>query len=130
MRAAPTLTSQGSYDDMVKAVARGEFDCAVADVSITSARESIVAFSTPYFVDPVKLAVRLPLVNAAGLFSFLSPFEGSLWVTYLALAVSCGVLLFFFERGHNEELTLVSRVRGKQGKEATKRCMSVGKNST
>lgn len=98
-----------TYDSMVRLVGSGDYDCAVADVTTTSARMQVAVFTSPYYVDTVQLAVRSPLVASAGLFSFLSPFSATLWITYLLLAVACGVLLFIFERGHNEELSYVSR---------------------
>lgn len=103
---------------MVAMVASGAYDCAVADISITSAREAIVAFSAPYYVDNVQLAVRSPLIKPASLFRFLDPFSPTLWVTYLSLALTCGILLFLFERGHNSELTLIARVSGMDGRDS------------
>ena len=53
---------QGSYDEMVAAVAKGQYNCAVADVTITSAREKTALFTTPYFSDYVQVGVALTRV--------------------------------------------------------------------
>jgi len=109
IRITYTITN-ATYNSIVADVGAGAFDCAVADISITTARLQIAAFSLPYFSDAVQLAVRKPTVTAAGLFSFLAPFSMTLWITYFVLALVCGVLFFIFEHKSNEDLELASGV--------------------
>jgi ABC-type amino acid transport substrate-binding protein len=102
--------SNGTYNSLVSAVSDGAYDCAVGDLSITTDRLKAVSFSLPYFIDDSQLTVRQPLLRSAGLFSFLSPFSAALWVTYVAFALACGLVLFVIEHARNEYLNFAAGV--------------------
>jgi ABC-type amino acid transport substrate-binding protein/ABC-type branched-subunit amino acid transport system substrate-binding protein len=93
-----------TYNALVLGTATGGYDISVGDITITGQRETIVAFSMPYYYDGMRLAARKASSPSLDLFNFLAPFTMELWVTYALVAVACGVLFFLFEADSNTEL--------------------------
>lgn len=50
-------------DDRLAAVLSGEVDVAIAGLAVTPARERIVSFSVPYYLDGTGLITRLPTIR-------------------------------------------------------------------
>ncbi len=74
----------GNADEIVKAVARGDYDIAVAAVGLTKDREQVVEFTQPY-EDLTLLVVTQTGYTGEGpsLWSFTEPFQGSVWLMIL-----------------------------------------------
>ena len=96
-------TNQG-YTGMVKRVADGEYDIIVGDVTVTSARRELAAFSTSIFDNSLRLIIRKPTPDQVELFSFLKPFSLTLWVMILSALLITSLLIFLVERHENEAL--------------------------
>ena len=93
-----------SYAGMVKRVANGEYDLIVGDVTVTSARRELVAFSTSIFDNSLRLIIRKPTPDQVELFSFLKPFSLTLWVMILSALLITSLLIFLVERHENKAL--------------------------
>ncbi len=93
-----------SVDAMLDGVTKGQFDVAIAAISVTAAREQVVDFSTPYFYTGVGVAVPIDRVA-----SWLPVFRSIMSVGFLqavlallGLALLMGVLIWTLERRANE----------------------------
>ena len=82
----------------------GNFDVAVAAITVTPARQNLVDFSVPYFHTGIGVAVQAnritgwgPVIRSIASFSFLQAAMGLLGLAFLA-----GALIWFFERRTNE----------------------------
>lgn len=88
------------FGDMLDMVARGEADAAIANISITAAREQVLDFSQPIFESGLQIMVH---GDAASPSIFSALFSKDI---LLAIALSFGVLfaggmlMWRFERGH------------------------------
>ncbi|XP_038884545.1 glutamate receptor 2.9-like [Benincasa hispida] len=94
---------EGSYDDLIVAVYRREFDAAVGDITILANRSSFVDFTLP-FTDPgiaVIVPVRYDLVDHGWL--FLKPLTLKLWITSFCFFVFMGFVVWILEHQNTEE---------------------------
>lgn len=84
----------------------GEFDVAVAAITVTSARERRVDFSWPYFQTGTGIAVQTNLLTSwtPVIRSVLSYSFAQAVLALLGLAFVAGLLIWYFERGVNEGL--------------------------
>jgi len=90
---------------LIDGVAAGKFDIGVAALTVTAERENTVDFTTPFYATGLGIAVRTggllswtPVLRALTSFGFL---QAVLALFGLALAV--GLIVWFFERRHNED---------------------------
>ncbi|WP_407175157.1 transporter substrate-binding domain-containing protein [Bradyrhizobium sp. STM 3562] len=93
-----------SVPSLLDGVRTGDFDVAVAAITVTPAREQQVDFTTPYFHTGTGVAVQsdrvaswMPVVRSITSYSFMQAI-GAL----LGLALLAGVLIWLFERRNNE----------------------------
>ena len=93
-----------SVGALLDGVHSGDFDLAVAAITITPEREQQVDFTTPYFHTGTGVAVRsdriaiwLPIIRSITSYSFLLAIGG-----LLVLALLVGALIWLFERRNNE----------------------------
>jgi ABC-type amino acid transport substrate-binding protein len=93
--------SSQSYNELVAAVAAGEADMLVGDVTITSARSTRVAFSQPYYQNSNVLVVRRPQPAAPDIYFFLRPFSLYVWLAWLASMALSSALTTFYETQHS-----------------------------
>ena len=93
-----------SYSNLIQAVVRGDYDFVVSDMTVTSARRSLVTFSTSIFDNSLRLIIRKPKIDQVALLSHLGPFSLRLWMVILATTICTSVLLCLVERHHNETL--------------------------
>jgi len=92
-----------SVNSLLDGVRAGNFDVAVAAITVTPAREQQVDFTTPYFHSGTGVAVQadrisnwLPVIRSIASYSFLQAALALLGLTFLA-----GLLIWFFERRSN-----------------------------
>ena len=90
-----------SYNELVAAVAAGAADMLVGDVTITGARQALVAFSQPYYQNSNVLVVRRPQPAAPDLYFFLRPFSLQVWLAWLASMALSSVLTTYYETQHS-----------------------------
>lgn len=93
------LRRAGQFGDMLDMVARGEADAAIANISITAAREQVFDFSQPIFSSGLQIMVHADAARPSIWAALFSRDIG------LAIALSFGVLfvggmlMWRFERG-------------------------------
>jgi polar amino acid transport system substrate-binding protein len=94
-----------SVSDLIDQTAGGKLDAAVGALTVTAKREQVIDFTPSYFSTGYGIAVPVggeaswrPVVRAMTSFGFL---QSILVLVGLALAV--GVVVWLFERRHNEE---------------------------
>lgn len=93
-----------SVNALLDGLRSGNFDVAVAAITVTSAREQQVDFTTPYFhtgagvaVQSDRIASWMPVIRSIVSYSFLQAALALLGLTFLA-----GLLIWFFERHSND----------------------------
>jgi polar amino acid transport system substrate-binding protein len=98
------FTEADSVDALLDGLRTGNFDVAVAAITVTPAREQQVDFTTPYFHTGTGVAVQadrisnwLPVIHSMASYSFLQAAVALLGLTFLA-----GVLIWLFERRSND----------------------------
>jgi polar amino acid transport system substrate-binding protein len=94
-----------NVDALIQGVAKKDFDVAVAPLTVTAARFEVVDFTQPYFSSGLGIAVPaggepswLPLLRTLTSFGFVQAI-----LALAGLALAAGVLIWFFERRHNED---------------------------
>ena len=93
-----------SVTSLLENLESGNFDIAVAAITVTPARQKLVDFSVPYFHTGIGVAVQSnritswgPVIRSIASFSFLQAAMGLLGLAFLA-----GALIWLFERRANE----------------------------
>jgi polar amino acid transport system substrate-binding protein len=93
-----------SVTSLLENLESGNFDVAVAAITVTPARQNLVDFSAPYFHTGIGVAVQAnritswgPVIRSIASFSFLQAAMGLLGLAFLA-----GALIWLFERRTNE----------------------------
>ncbi|CAL1291851.1 unnamed protein product [Larinioides sclopetarius] len=84
----------GKWNGMVGELLRREADIAVADLSITYARESAVDFTMPFMNLGISILFKKPAKKVPPLFSFFQPLSIEVWF-YMATAY-LGITLYLF----------------------------------
>jgi polar amino acid transport system substrate-binding protein len=99
-RFAEEPTVQGLIDG----VATGKFDVAVAALTVTAARSQVLDFTDPFYVTGLGIAIPaggevswMPIIRTMTSFGFAQAI-----MALIALALAVGLLVWFFERRHNE----------------------------
>jgi len=88
-----------SFGDMLMAVQDGRADAAIANISITSERETIMDFSQPMFESGIQVLLTPEDSKATSIFSALfTPQIGLLILSSLAVLLGSGMLMWLFER--------------------------------
>ncbi|CAF0767824.1 unnamed protein product [Adineta ricciae] len=99
-----TLTVNRTFNQVIDAVARDEFDIFVAQTTITALRTQKVGFSDSIFDNSLRVIIRKDLNPNISLFSYLTPFSIKLWFTLLAACIYAGFLFGLIEREINPAL--------------------------
>jgi ABC-type amino acid transport substrate-binding protein len=91
--------------DLIEGVAGGGLDVAAAALTVTAARERQLDFTPSYFSTGFGIAVSAggeatwaPVLRALTSFGFVQSI-----ITLIALALIVGIVVWFFERRHNEQ---------------------------
>lgn len=88
----------GTWNGMIGELIRNESDIAIVDLTITSKREEAVDFTQPFMNTGISILFKKPTTKVTTLFSFLSPFEGLVWLLVLAAYFSVSTILFVIGR--------------------------------
>lgn len=86
------------WNGMIGEVLRGDADMAVADVTMSTARESVVDFTMPFMSTGIGLLIKKPTEKVKSLFSFLSPFSMEVWIYVMAVVLGVSSVLCFVGR--------------------------------
>lgn len=103
----PNITfvpSNNSYTKSIYAVANGDYDILMGDVTVTAQRRDIVFFFSSIFDNSLSLIIRKPISVDVDLFSYLRPFSEKLWIGILAATVYASILICLLERRANAAL--------------------------
>jgi polar amino acid transport system substrate-binding protein len=99
------LVEEPTVQALIDKTAAKAYDAAIAAITVTASRESVLDFSQPYYVTGLGIAVARngpPMWNQIGRtllsFSFLQAV-----LALLGIAVAVALLIWVFERRHNEE---------------------------
>ncbi|XP_053605086.1 uncharacterized protein LOC128672163 [Plodia interpunctella] len=88
----------GSWTGMMEKVMDGRVDFAITDLTITSARQKAVDFTSPFMNLGISILYKKPTKQPPDLFSFISPFSLEVWQYLAGAYVGVSVLLFVLGR--------------------------------
>lgn len=98
------FAEEPNVQELIDGVSSGKFDLAVAALTVTASRERVVDFTEPFYVTGLGIAVPaggeaswLPVIRTLTSFSFAQAIAA-----LIGLAVVVGLVIWFFERRHNE----------------------------
>ena len=98
---------EAPLDELVARTGAGDFDAAVAAITVTGPREKVVDFTQPFFTTGLGIAVPAagesrwwPIVRSLLSFGFLQAV-----LALVAIAMGVGVVIWLFERRHNEHFS-------------------------
>jgi ABC-type amino acid transport substrate-binding protein len=90
---------------LIDGVTAGRFDIAVAALTVTAARAQTLDFTQPFYVTGLGIAVPaggepswLPIIHTLTSFGFAQAI-----IALVSLALAVGILVWVFERRHNED---------------------------
>jgi polar amino acid transport system substrate-binding protein len=96
-----------SVQALIDGVAAGKFDVAVATLTVTADRERILDFTQPFYATGLGIAVLsggeaswLPIIHTLTSFGFAQAI-----MALVGLALAVGILVWLFERRHNEHFS-------------------------
>ncbi len=99
------FAEEQTVQDLIDGVAGGKLDVAVAALTVTAERERILDFTSAFYSTGLGIAVLeggppswRPVINALTSFGFAQAV-----LALIALALAVGLIVWFFERRHNEE---------------------------
>uniref|UniRef100_T1IYW2 Glutamate receptor ionotropic, kainate 2 n=1 Tax=Strigamia maritima TaxID=126957 RepID=T1IYW2_STRMM len=87
-----------TWNGQIGEILNGHAQIAVGDLTITSSREEVVDFSTPFMNLGITLLFRAKEKQKPELFSFLSPFSVEVWIYMLAAYSGVSCVLFILAR--------------------------------
>jgi len=88
------MEPSGQWSGMVGELVGKKADMAVADLTITEAREKVIDFSVPFMQGGIQMLARKGEIMEIDQFSFLDPFTTDVWIVILASYL--GLLLLYF----------------------------------
>jgi polar amino acid transport system substrate-binding protein len=99
------FVEEATVQGLIASVTTGKSDVAVAAVTVTADRESILDFTSPYYVTGLGIAVAAggpatwaPVLRALTSFGFIQAVLG-----LIGLALLVGLIVWLFERRQNED---------------------------
>ncbi|CAD6219142.1 unnamed protein product [Miscanthus lutarioriparius] len=97
------LVGSMRYDTLVERVGKGEFDAAVADITITADRSQHVDFTLPYMSSGISMVVPMRDQRSKRPWAFLKPLRYDLWLVSFAFFVFTGFVVWAVEHRSNKE---------------------------
>lgn len=85
---------KGEWNGLIRELIDGKADIAVADLTITYERESVVDFTMPFMSLGIGILVKKPTKASPKLFEFMLPLAPEVWIYLITAFV--GVTLFLF----------------------------------
>ncbi|CAN6224527.1 unnamed protein product [Urochloa humidicola] len=91
------------YDTLVERVGRGDFDAAVADITITANRSQHVDFTLPYMTSGIAMVVPMRDQRSNRAWVFLKPLRYDLWLVSFVFLIFTGFVVWAVEHRVNRE---------------------------
>jgi len=95
------VDSYGKYDEntgrwtgMVGELIEGTADMAIADLTITEGRGTVIDFSVPFMEGGITILYKKPKEYAPSHFLFLNPFPTKVWISIIASYLGLAILYF------------------------------------
>ncbi|XP_052209774.1 glutamate receptor 2.7-like [Diospyros lotus] len=95
--------SVGGMDALLHGVVNGNYDAAVADITITVNRSLYVEFTLPYTESGIKMIVPFKDKKYKNAWVFLKPLTWDLWVASVCFFVFIGFVIWILEHQINED---------------------------
>jgi polar amino acid transport system substrate-binding protein len=99
------FAEEPNVQGLIDGVATGKFDLAAAALTVTAERERILDFTQPFYATGLGIAVPIggepswqPIIHTLTSFGFAQAI-----MALVGLALAVGLLVWLFERRHNEE---------------------------
>ncbi|XP_016071989.1 PREDICTED: glutamate receptor ionotropic, kainate 1 isoform X1 [Miniopterus natalensis] len=89
---------RGEWNGMVKELIDHRADLAVAPLTITYVRETVIDFSKPFMTLGISILYRKPNGTNPGVFSFLNPLSPDIWMYVLLACLGVSCVLFVIAR--------------------------------
>ena len=96
------------WDGMVGELLDNVADVAIAPLTITSFREKVVDFTTPFMNIGISIMIKKPGKPANTIFAFLDPLDENIWICILLAFISVSIVLFMISRLSPYEWHIVS----------------------
>jgi len=90
--------TDGSWSGMIGDLVAGNIDLIVADLTMTSEREEVIDFVSPYFDQAGISIVLRRKVREQSLFKFLSVLKTEVWLGIVAAVIVTAVLIWLLDR--------------------------------
>ena len=107
------VDSYGKYDEntgrwtgMVGELIEGTADMAIADLTITEARDKVIDFSVPFMKGGITILYKKPQEYAPNHFLFLDPFNPDVWVSIITSYFGMAIFFFHFKAYQNKSLRI------------------------
>lgn len=101
------FSEEPNVQGLIDGVAEGRIDIAVAALTVTAGRARIIEFTQPFYVTGLGIAVPaggeaswLPVIRTMTSFGFAQAI-----MALVGLALAVGLLVWLFERRHNEDFS-------------------------
>ncbi|ESN96468.1 hypothetical protein HELRODRAFT_95450 [Helobdella robusta] len=88
----------GTWDGMVGELLRGEADMAIAPLTITADRESVIDFSKPFMSLGISIMIKKMSKKPPSFFSFMNPLSNEVWMCIIFAYIGVSVVLFLVSR--------------------------------
>ncbi|KAI1287063.1 Glutamate receptor ionotropic, kainate 2 [Halotydeus destructor] len=88
----------GQWNGMIRELLDRKADLAIADLTITSERQTAVDFTLPFMNLGISILYRKPEEKPPKLFSFLSPFSVEVWLYMATSFLGVSLLLYVISR--------------------------------
>ncbi|XP_051493024.1 probable glutamate receptor isoform X1 [Apus apus] len=93
------VSASGNWTGMIGEILRKEADIAVAPLTVTSEREEVVSFTTPFLQTGIGILLRKDTISQElSFFHFLAPFSKEIWTGLLFAYVLTCFCLFLVAR--------------------------------
>ncbi|XP_074643820.1 glutamate receptor 2-like [Tubulanus polymorphus] len=91
-------SNTGLWNGMIGELINRKVDMAAADMTITSQRERIVDFSTPFLNTGIGILMKKPASARRSSFAVFQPFRAELWFAIVVAYVVMSIVLFLLAR--------------------------------
>ncbi|XP_063632819.1 glutamate receptor 1-like [Cydia splendana] len=98
----------GGWDGMIGEILRKEVDMAIAPLTVTVERETVVDFSKPFLSFDIKPSLKNIADEPGAIFSFLDPLSTEVWLCLMFSVLAVTVVLFIVSRFSPYEWRVVS----------------------
>ena len=118
-------TGEERWDGMIGEVLYGKASLAVAPISITSSRESVIQFTKPFMNLGISIMIKKPEKKNYEVFGFLEPLGNEVWASVAVSYIGVSILLFvvtkYLPNHEKMELFFKNRCSSRENSNSIKR---------